>query len=65
MGSCTVQLNCLDSAEAVIVASVLWVHDGCEKCHFGHELVYLVVEVVVEIALEEAFDERRLRIITT
>ena len=45
VGDGVVELDGLDAAEVVVVASVLGVRGGRRECRFGDEFVGLVVEV--------------------
>ena len=52
-----VKLNCLDTAEVVVVPRELRVTRGGRECGFGDKLVGLVVQTVLYVAPQETVDE--------
>lgn len=55
-----VELNCLDTAEVVVVPRELRVTRGGRESGFGDELVGLVIQTVLDVAPQKTVDKRSL-----
>lgn len=53
-----VELDCLYTAQVIMVPRKLWAACGGRECGFCNKLVCLVVQTVLDVASQKAVDER-------